>query len=44
MKHSHSLQLPGLLVLPPLEFVPSFIHSADIDECLERAGVGEKNV
>lgn len=41
-KHFRSSQLPGLLVLPTLEFVPSFIHSADIDAPSESAGVGEE--
>lgn len=40
-KHFRSSQLPALLVLPLLEFVPSFIHSSDIDAPLERGGVGE---
>ena len=41
-KHFRSSQLPVLLVLLMLAFVPSFVLSADIDAPSERAGVGEK--
>lgn len=44
MKHFHSSQLPGLLVLPMLVFIPSFIHSADIDAPSEKTGLVGQNV
>lgn len=42
MKHCRSPQLPGLLILPMLEFVPSFIQSADVDAPAERGGRWDK--